>query len=265
MADSFGTAQSWNQWRSERDAALAEPYGWFSVVGLDWLDATPRVLDHFPGEWSASIDGNVVVAEIPVDQPLYRDGEEITGTLEIPIEPGAVDRSLRDGRGREAELMHRFGRLGIRVRDPQSPMLASDFRVSRYKFSPKWALRGRLLPYPEPREIIVDAASKGDQHALTAWGEAEVALPNDEVVRLAVTGDRLENASVLFYDETNGDKTAAWRNAPIAVDGQTVVIDFNRAAILPAHMTPYGTCPKPPAGNVVNAKVKAGEKKVEKP
>ena len=262
---SFGTEESWSEWRDERDASFKDPYGWFSLVELTWLGTTPQELENFPGLWSASEDGQTITVEVPDDQPIYRDGEEVHGTVTIDVAPGVTDRSLKDSRGREVEAMYRFGKPGVRIRDPHAPALAGDYRVARYKFNPKWVVRGRMLRYPEIKDLTVDAAVPGGSHTLHAWGDAEVALPKDRTATLIVTGEAPDDSSVIFYDETNGDTTAGWRRAPLVVDGETVVIDFNRATIFPAHMSPYGTCPKPPADNRIKARVKAGEKMVVRP
>lgn len=264
MAHAFGTKRAWKDWRAERDASLKDPYGWFSLVELTWLSEEPRELENFPGLWSASEDGQTITVEVPDGAHVYRDGEEVSGTVQVEVAPGVVDRSLKDDRGREVEVMYRFGKPGVRVRDPQSPALADDYRVARYKFAPEWVVRGRLRRFPEPHDVVVDAAVPEGQHTLSAWAEAEVALPKDRTARLVLTGTP-EDANVIFHDKTNGDTTAGWRAAPAAIDGETVVIDFNRAVIFPAHISPYGTCPKPPTGNVVQARVKAGEKKVARP
>ena len=264
MSEVFGTKKAWKEWRAGRDESFRDPYGWFSLVELTWLSEEAQELANFPGLWSASADGQTITVELPEGVALYRDGEEVRGTLDIQVEPGVVDRSLKDDQGREIEVMYRFGKPGIRVRDPQSPTLAADNRVARYKFDPSWVVRGRLRTFAEPKEIVVDAAVPEGTHTISAFAEAEVALPKDRTARLLLTGDT-QKAQVSFYDETNNDTTAGWRYAPAAIDGETVVIDFNRAAIFPAHMSPYGTCPKPPAENVVDARVKAGEKRVERP
>ncbi len=265
MSHPFGTEKSWSEWREQRDASLKEPYGWFSLVELTWLDQTPKELSHFPGLWSASEDGQTITALITEDDPLYRGDEKVTGDVVIEVAPGVTDRSYRDSKGREIEVMYRFGKPGIRVRDPHAPALENDYRIARFKFDPKWVVRGRMLPYDEVREVTVDAAVEGGSHVISTWGEAEVALPKDRTATLVVTGTGPEKSSVYFYDKSSGDTTAEWRSAPVSVDGETVVIDFNRATIFPAHMSPYGTCPKPPASNRIDAQVKAGEKKVVKP
>lgn len=265
MAHTFGTAKAWEDWRRDRDESLRNPYGWFSLVELTWLGTTPRELSHFPGRWSASADGQTITVEIPEGEHLLRDGEKVTGKVDVAVAPGVTDRSLRDDRGREIEVMYRFGKPGIRVRDPHAPALDADHRIARYKFSPKWVLRGRMWAFPEPVDTTVDAAVDGEHHTITTWGRTEVALPNGKAVALTLTGSGPENSSVMFRDRTSGNTTVEWRSAPVVVDGQTVIIDFNRATIFPAHMSPYGTCPKPPEENFIDAKVKAGEKRVARP
>ncbi len=265
MTYAFGTKKAWKQWRDQRVDALKDPYGWFSLVELTWLGPQPQPLDQFPGQWSASKDGLTVTGTLPEGVAVYRDGQEVVGQVQVSVAPGVADRSLKDKEGRELEVFYRFGKPGVRVRDPKAPALAGDYRVSRYKFSPEWVVRGRLKPYAQPQERVVEAAVPGGSHRLTAWAEAEVALPEGGTATLTVTGDGPGSSRVLFYDQTNGQASAGWREAPVAVDGDTVVIDFNRATIFPCHLTPYGTCPKPPAENVVDTKVRAGEKKVEKP
>ena len=42
---SFGTEESWSEWRDERDESFKDPYGWFSLVELTWLGTTPQELD----------------------------------------------------------------------------------------------------------------------------------------------------------------------------------------------------------------------------
>lgn len=50
----------WNTWRDSRNAALAKPFGWLSVVGLHWLDAESTWTDA-PGSFTVD-DGWVTVS-----------------------------------------------------------------------------------------------------------------------------------------------------------------------------------------------------------
>lgn len=259
MSDSVGTREGWEQWKTERDEGLRDPYGWLSLVELKWLGDVPESLETFPGLWNR--DGNTVTFAPVANEPkIYRDGAEITEPLQIEVEPGVSDRSLRDERGREIEVMYRFWGPAIRVRDPQAKRLTEFQGLDRYDFDPTWVLRGVALPYEKSRELTVGSAVEGGEQIVSAWADAEVVLPNGETLILIMTGDGPDSSNVMFFDATNGDTTPGWRSAPVVVDGGTVVIDLNRAQIFPAHLSPYGTCPKPPESNRVQARVEAGEK-----
>ncbi len=259
MTDSVGTREGWEQWKAERDEKLRDPYGWLSLVELTWLEEDPSPLKTFPGLWNHS-DNTVRFAPVEAEPKVYREGQEISHSLEIQVGPGVSDRSLRDERGREIEVIYRFWGPAIRVRDPQAKRLAEFQGLDRYDFEPLWVLRGVILPYDQVKELTVGSAIEGGTQTVSAWADAEVALPNGETLTLIVTGDGPDSSNVMFHDDTNGDTTPGWRSAPVVVDGGTVVLDLNRAQIFPAHLSPYGTCPKPPEANRIPARVEAGEK-----
>ena len=261
MGGAFGTKEDWQAWVKQRDASLKEPYGWLSLVELDWLDETPKDLENFPGKWSA--DGTTITAVFDEDDlKVYRDGSLVGSPLTIEVTPGESDRSLRDETGREIEVMYRYWSPAVRVRDPKARRLEEFEGVDRYDFNKTWVLRGRLLPFDGVRQVAVPTAIEGGTSKLDTWATADFALPgDDEPISLIVTGDGPEGSSVFFYDDTNGDTTPGWRAAHAVIDGETVVVDFNRATLFPAHMSPFGTCPKPPEGNRIPRRVEAGEKK----
>ncbi len=64
-----------------------------------------------------------------------------------------------------------------------------------------------------------------------------------------------------FSDPTSGTSTAEWRALTGALRDGRAVLDFNRARNMPYAFSPYGTCPRPPKGNVVTVPVEAGELK----
>ncbi|MEU7531791.1 DUF1684 domain-containing protein [Saccharothrix sp. NPDC042600] len=229
----------WAAWRAERQDALRDPHGWLSITALHWLDATPRSFPGVPGEWSA--DGTAA-----------RQGD----TAFVLPEAGST---LVDGAdGVKVEVVLRTGRYGLRVRDPRNPDLAAYQGVPAFDFAPEWVVDADFHARAEP--IVVGAARDGLEHHLEAVGVAEFAVAG-QPQRLVVTraGDRVQ---VLFHDATNGDTTAPWRTlfADPPRDGR-VRLDFNRALNLPSHLTPYGTCPRPPEGNVVTVAVEAGERR----
>ena len=259
MVGSVGTKSGRSEWIEAREEALRDPYGWLSLVELKWLDGAPTPLSHFPGLWEATGD-DVTFTPEKGGSSVFQGDQLVTEPLTIKVKPGTSDRSLRDQDGREAEVMSRFGLPAVRVRDPRANRLAGFDGLDRYDFDPTWVLRGRLLRFEEPRQQQVGTAVEGKTANLQAWAHAEVSLPNGDVAHLVVTGD-LESPQVLFYDQTNGDGTPEWRKVQAALDGETVVLDMNQAQIFPAHLSPFGTCPKPPEQNRIPMPVLAGEKK----
>ena len=93
----------------------------------------------------------------------------------------------------------------------------------------------------------------------------------DLVVTPHVLGEVPTESTAVEQEKQDSNKLVCYvlqnysRSNALVVDGETVVIDFNRATIFPAHMSPYGTCPKAPADNRIKARVKAGEKMVVRP
>lgn len=262
MAEAWGSVRGWSEWRAEREASLQDPLGWLALVELVWLDESPRLLTNFPGKWSAE-DPELLKVDFPTGPLPEREGAPIENPLAVELRPGDCHRLLTDKKGREVEVFNRFGRIGVRVRDPKKARsLAQKVTIDTYEYDPKWVVRGRLLPFQEPQTITVGAAVPWGSHEVKTWAKAQVVLPGEQVVDLAVLGEDAQSSSVWFHDATNGDTTSQWRAAPVMIDGETVVIDFNRAQIFPAHMSDFGTCPRPPEGNRLDVRVKAGEKKV---
>ncbi|MEJ2859194.1 MULTISPECIES: DUF1684 domain-containing protein [unclassified Saccharothrix] len=231
----------WAAFRVERDNGLRDPHGWLSISALHWLDATPRSFPGVPGEWST--DGTAA-----------RHGD----TEYTLAEAGST---LVDGEdGVKVEVVLRTGRYGLRVRDPRHPDLATFAGVPTFDFTPKWVVDADFDAYPEPETVTVGAARDGLEHHLTAVGVATFEVDGQpQRLVLTLAGDRVQ---ALFHDATNGEQTSAWRAlfADAPADGR-VRLDFNRALNMPSHLTPYGTCPKPPEGNVVTVPVGAGERR----
>src|SRR6185295_13832162 len=70
---------------------------------------------------------------------------------------------------------------------------------------------------------------------------------------------------LIFADGSNKTETYAsgrFLYADKPVNGE-VVLDFNKAENPPCAFTPYATCPLPPAGNKLEMKIKAGEKRYD--
>lgn len=222
------SVEEWKRWRQDRNEKLREPFGWLSLVSLDWLGPEPQTLQTFPGTWTAH--GNAVT---------WNDQE-------FQVVPGEAIYVEADGK--QAEIALRFGRICVRVRDPRSPVRTDFAGTESYDYADEARVEGEFVAFDEPRSIDVPSAYPGGSINLTAIGE--LTIPG-EAPLLVTEGP--SGPHVIFSDPSN----ELWRSAP--VDGN--IVDFNRSTFFPASFTPYATCPTPPAQNRLSNPVLAGEKK----
>ena len=158
------------------------------------------------------------------------------------------------------ELVLRGGRYAIRTRDPQAATRAGFTGVPTFELDEKWVLTGRFEAFDAPRRIKVSTARDDLVQQITGVGIVTLDVDGQSHELIATAGGN-GTLNLAFHDDTNGAQTAEWRavatTAPDA-DGR-VEIDFNRAINFPYAFTDYGTCPAPPAGNVLPFPVTAGE------
>lgn len=260
---------AWRKWHDEREAALAVPQGWLSLVGFHWIPEQDGVLAGFPGVFglrgAAETSVAVFTAE-PGATVLDRVSGEAVGHSASPdiAEDGSVLWLEYDGVA--LELIRRIGRLAVRVRDPKAQTLSEFDGVPTFPFDPEWSLGGEFAAFPEPQTVTVQTALPGLVQEYQAIGTVRFELDGVPVRLLAYpaggAADGSTGLSVLFHDQTNGEQTALWRSLSVpAPDSEgRITVDFNRAMNQPFAFSDFGTCPVPPAGNNVPARVTAGER-----
>jgi uncharacterized protein (DUF1684 family) len=253
-----GFVRDWQQWKSEREGTLAEPYGWLALVSLDWLEETPRSYPGLPGLWWQDSDAAYLD---PQGADVTHEGEAVTGVRRIELVNSGAGTRIVAG-DVEIEVARRSGYL-IRVHDPKALVLKDFHGVPSYEPEEDWVLRGRFEPFGEPRPTTVGAVVEGLTHVYTALGVARFEHDGVEHTLTAFNGKVGGGLSILFNDATSGVTTyAANRSLQVAAPDEdgAVVLDFNRATNLPCAFTDFATCPLPPEGNRLPFAVEAGEK-----
>lgn len=261
VTEDHATLQAaWQRWHDERETMLREPHGWLSLTALEWLDDTPRAIADLPGTWRAPGDGSVEITASVADG-LEVDGERVDGTRVVrPVdgEPGVL---VSVGE-RVVELARRTDSYALRVRDPHAPTRAAFDGVPHFPVDARWVVPGRFEAYDAPRRITVGAVVDGLQHFPTVVGTVTFDVDGSEQRLVALAG-KDGGLSLHFRDATNGTMTYGGgrilRTDDPAPDG-ALVVDLNRAVNLPCAMTAFATCPLPPADNVLDVAVEAGEK-----
>ena len=274
----------WQEWHDARLRELAKPFGWLSLRDLVWLDADES--DPSAGTYSTEYgvfrrDGDWVHFDIaegvsagPAATALSVDSSQVADTspdwVTVRNDRHCMSALLRAGHTLpwividtvQFELINVSGHLGLRRRDSRSPLLARFFDVPVFPISHDWVLPGHFTAYLENKHRTVPTAQPGMERTLTISGMLEVEIAGVSY-HLLTTGDIATGLYVSFYDPTNSDTTAAWRQVSLGVpDAQgNVIVDFNRSVNDPCAFTPYALCPAPVPENVISIPVTAGERR----
>lgn len=243
-------------WRAQREKSLRAENGWLTLTGLFWLH-----------------DGANPFGKDPANAIVLEDGPAHAGVFEW--KNGKVTVSM-DGSTREIKpdssdvvkagrlnllVIARSGKMGIRVKDPESPARRGFHGLEYFPASEAYRVTARWVT--APREIPI----------LNVLGQTEPS-PNPGYAIFTLRGKELRlypileepDAKELFYifrDETAGKETygaGRFLYSAMPQDGK-VTLDFNKAYNPPCTFSPYATCPLPPPENRLPVRIEAGEKK----
>ncbi|MEP6938536.1 MAG: DUF1684 domain-containing protein [Rudaea sp.] len=261
-------------WRHARLERLKAPYGWPSLVGLDWL------IEGANSVGSAK-DNAVVIAKAPAHLgTITLRGGKAT----IAIDPGAdvtIDGAkkasaplLDDGEPKptlvafgtvQFYFVRRGDKSGLRVKDSEAAtrkqIIATG--IDNFDVDPAWRIEARWQAYDPPHEVEgVNILGQAEKYVMpgaatfTRDGKTFKVEP-----MLENPGDK--ELFLVFSDRTSGKETygaARFLYAEMPRDGR-IVLDFNKAYNPPCAFTPFATCPLPTAQNRIDMRVTAGEKK----
>ncbi len=260
--------------RKERNEGLKRENGWLTLVGLFWLK---------PGENKLGSDpGNVVIlpeGKAPAAAGLMiREGEKVRLVVEPGVALTADGKEVKPGQPVDLQadasgkptvvelgslsfyLIQRGDRLGVRIKDKQSPLLASFKGMDTYPIRPEWRIVARFEPYKDKKISIANIVGLVED---TPSPGAVVFEWQGKTYRIDALQDSPEGGLfLLFGDQTNGKETYAagrFLDTDPPKDGK-VVVDFNTAYNPPCVFTAFATCPLPPAQNKLAVAVEAGEK-----
>mgnify|MGYP002621321573 CR=1 FL=1 len=267
-------ARTTSHWREEYEQGLRADWGWLTVTGLHWLEDGVHLIGSSPAA-AVRLAAGVAGTGSEVPHELARitvDGgsaglDAVSPALHIdgvPVRPGKValdslGRSDRMIAGNQSMIVvARRGRIGVRTFNNDSA-LRYGFRGCRwFPVDDGWRVPARFEPFPEPRRISFMTVL-GDESSVIARGR--YAFEVDGRTHSLVPTGRGSRPFFVFRDATSGIQTygaSRFLTADPPVDGVTW-LDFNRAHNPPCAFTPYATCPLPPAGNVLDLAVTAGE------
>ena len=261
-------ARATAEWRAQRERGLRAEDGWLSVVELAFLHpgandiGADRSNDVLLPAGTPPHVGRLLVADARVRF------EPIAGVdVRLQNQPVTESRDIGPGDrlqvGRVTFQVHHSGaRIGIRVRDPESPLLRAFRGLKWFSIDPAWNVAGRFEPYSAPRSVTVPNVL-GDLEQFQSPGEVVLTIAGSPIRLQAISSGR--RLWFIFSDGTSNRESYRIRflyaDAP-AEDG-TVTLDFNRAYNPPCAVNPYTTCPLPPKSNRLEVAIRAGERRAE--
>jgi uncharacterized protein (DUF1684 family) len=258
--------------RKERNAGLKKEDGWLTLVGLFWLKPGENRVGSDPGNAVILPEGKAP-AKVGV---MTRDGDKVRLTAQPgvaltangkEISPGMEIQADATGKPTVLELgslnffvIKRGDRLGVRIKDKQSPLRASFQGLDNFPIRPEWRIVARFEPYKDKKISIANIVGLVEDNPSPG---AVVFDWQGKTYRIdALEGSPEGGLFLVFGDKTNGKETygaGRFLDTDPPKDGK-VVVDFNTAYNPPCAFTAFATCPLPPAQNKLAVAVEAGEK-----
>ncbi|MDZ7790607.1 MAG: DUF1684 domain-containing protein [Xanthomonadales bacterium] len=257
-------------WRERRSARLKEPYGWLSLVGLDFVgdgrwrigvaDDADITMPAGPDHWGELIVEGTRARFEPASNAVSVDGR--AGVPGMLVQPGRDDTVWVQAADVRFQIIERNGRLAVRTRWPRAET-RTDFKgLDYFPFNPDWRVEARFERHP-PGSTMPVGSVLGDLTQEPNLGVAVFEYEGETYRLEAVADEDDEELFFIFADRTTGRETyGAGRMlyAPMPGDDDRTVLDFNRAYNPPCTFTEYSTCPLPPPENRLDVRVTAGEK-----
>jgi uncharacterized protein (DUF1684 family) len=156
-------------------------------------------------------------------------------------------------------IIKREKKLGIRLRDYDTPRLSQLDSIPSYPILMKWRIIADFVPFDTIRKIDVTTVTGGIE-SNDCPGKLIFKVDKEECTILPFREG--EVFFIIFADKTNGKDTYGtgrflYVNRPDAKN--KVILDFNKAYNPPCAFSPFATCPMPPRENILNVEITAGE------
>ena len=266
-----GGPSGFREWRTHREQSLRSETGYLALAGLYWLKdgsqsfgSAPENDVVFPAGRAPDLAGHFVVKNHGVtvvgapDVSLKVNGKRISSVNMVSDSKGTPTR-IQLGE-LTFWLIDRSGRLGIRLRDPESPILRNYKGTRSFPYAAKWLVRARFEPLASPQPISIPNIL-GTESEIQAEGRLTFSI-DGKPYSLYPTSVNDKQFSLIFGDKTSGIETYGGGRFLTVLrpkEGDVITIDFNRAYNPPCAYSPFTTCPMAPRQNILPIRIEAGE------
>jgi uncharacterized protein (DUF1684 family) len=257
-------------WRAKYQDKLLADDGWLTVAGLSWLSEGVNTVGHgkaFDVRLTSSFVGTRF-GEITLagDSAKLRVDAGVAATVsghavtEIELSPKDGKPPVIEVGSQSFFLIKREDRIGIRVKDLNSPSRLKFAGLHWYNVDPTLRVEADLKPFSEPRDILIPNVL-GGSFKYKSPGLLVFRIKGKKYTLQPV--EEGEKLFIIFRDETARSETYGAGRFLYAAKPENgkVILDFNKAENPPCAYTAFATCPLPPQQNRLKVAIKAGEKR----
>lgn len=258
-----------SDWRQRRYDRLTEPYGWLSLVGLDFVEegrwiigageGADITMPAGPRHWGELIVEGTRARFEPASKSVRVDGRPgVAGMLVQPAREEPVWVQAADVR---FQMIQRKDRLAVRTRWPRAESRTEFKGLDYFPFDPDWRVEARFEYHP-PGTTMPVGSVLGDVTQEPNLGTAVFEYEGETYRLEAQAASDDEELFFVIADRTTGRETYGGGRmlyAPMPDENDRTVLDFNRAYNPPCTFTEYSTCPLPPPENRLDVRITAGE------
>jgi uncharacterized protein (DUF1684 family) len=260
-------------WRQQRVSDLTGEHGWLTLAGLFWLDPGDNSFGRLPSNRLAlnhpalapkagkfELNGTAVRFIANRNAGITHAGQPVTSLDLIPDSQG--EPTVVSSGPLRIWVIGRAGKLGVRIRDLDSPRRRDFKGIDYFPIDAAWVLDARFEAY-EPHKHIPIVNILGLEEEMDCPGTLVFQKEGHEYRLDAVLEDPNDSTLfVMFADRTNGNGSyggGRFLRVPLPAQGHTRV-DFNEAYNPPCAFNDFATCPLPPPQNHLALRVESGEK-----
>jgi uncharacterized protein (DUF1684 family) len=259
-------------WKADRVASLTSDTGWTTLAGLLWLKSGDNSFGSAKSN-QLQLDNPALAAQAGTfhvqdgkvsftarkGAGILHDGKPVS-KIALVADPADNPTLLQSG-SLTFFAIERAGKLGVRVRDSESPHRKNFQGLEYFPVDTAWVFNARFEPYANKQIPIVNIL--GMTEDMVAPGALVFSKDGKEYRLDAVLEEPGDTELfVMFADATNTKETygaGRFLYVPMPKDGK-VRLDFNKAYNPPCAFTAFATCPLPPKQNWLPLAVRAGEK-----
>ena len=267
------------QLRAQRAKGLTQPYGWFSLVALEWLKPgvitvgsamdNTVVLDGADAHLMKLEQNNGEVTLLADAPSLTLGGKPLRAGNQHPvIGKGEDDGSALASGALRFWAIDRGGQRYLRVKNSEAPALKHFHGLRWYAPDQHYRVEAHWIPSTTPRTMhVVNKLGQVEKVPVPGYVEFVVNGKRQTLVPLEASDDQLW----FVFRDTTSRQTTDGGGRFLTTSGPSnglskpgsVMLDFNEAVNPPCAYSPYATCPLASPGNRLPVAIPAGEKRYD--